>query len=120
MKNRAQRISNKRMATTTVTIQGNLLWLCARDKDAGLWVAQCPALRIMAEAETYAKLQQAIDECIQALFADLVQTNEFDGFLREHNWVLGSPMPPKTSRVRFDVPYEIQRRSAHDLAGACR
>ena len=107
------------MPKTTVQIQGSVFWLAAYDKPAGLWVAECPPLQILAQAETIGQLKERINECIQALFADLLATGEFAGFLREHNWTTSNPLPPRSSRVRFDIPYGIQRRSANDLAAAC-
>jgi hypothetical protein len=50
------------------------------------------------------------------LFSELLETGELAGFLREHGWRLSSPLPASPTRVRFDIPYEIQRRSAHDFA----
>jgi hypothetical protein len=107
------------MPKTTIQIKGNVFWLVAYDKNARLWVAECPPLQIMAEADTLPKLRESINDCIQVLFADLLATGEFEGFLREHNWTTATPLPPRTSRVRFDIPYDIQRRSANDLAAVC-
>jgi predicted RNase H-like HicB family nuclease len=104
------------MGTQVIAIQTNLTWLVAQDKRSHYWVAQCPPLQIVAEGETYAKLTEAIDACQQALFSELLETGELAGFLREHGWRLSSPLPASPTRVRFDIPYEIQRRSAHDFA----
>jgi hypothetical protein len=79
-------------------------------------VAQCPPLQIVAEGETYAKLLDAINDCLQALFSELFQTGEFENFLREHNWQIQSALPVKrNANVCFDIPYEIKRRSTHDF-----
>ena len=103
------------MGIQSVAIKAKLIWLVAQDKRSRYWVAQCPPLQIVAEGETYAKLTEAIDACLQALFCELMETGELQSFLREHNWKLTSPLPTSSSRVRFDIPYEIQRRSAHDF-----
>jgi hypothetical protein len=108
------------MATTTIPIQAKLFWLVAQDARSRFWVAQCPPLQIVAEGETYHKLVEAMNDCIQALFSELVQTGDFENFLREHGWKMTAPLPAKIGpHVRFDVPYEIERRSAHDFAAVC-
>jgi predicted RNase H-like HicB family nuclease len=107
------------MGTVNVMIQANLTWLVAQDKRSHYWVAQCPPLQIVAEGETYAQLTEAIDDCQQALLSELLATGELPNFLREHGWKLKSPLPERSARVRFDIPYELQRRSAHDFAAVC-
>jgi predicted RNase H-like HicB family nuclease len=104
------------MPTTNIPIQAKVFWLVAQDKRSKFWVAQCPPLQIVAEGETFAKLTEAIDVCLQALFSELLETGELESFLREHSWKINVPLPVRSnSRVRFDIPYEIQRRSAHDF-----
>ena len=44
-----------------------------------------------------------IGETIDAMFQDLLKTNELDGFLREHGWA-AHPMK-KIAPVKFDVPF---------------
>ncbi len=108
------------MQTKIVTIKGNLSWVVAQDKSSLFWVAQCPPLKIVAQGETYPQLMEAIADCIQALFSDLLATGELASFLREHQWQALSPLPEKTSsRVRFDIPYDIKQRSAHDFEAVC-
>jgi hypothetical protein len=103
------------MGIQNVMIQADVIWFVAQDKRSHYWVAQCRPLQIVAEGETFARLTEAIDACQQALFSELLDTGELHGFLREHGWKLTSPLPAKSARVRFDIPYEIQRRSTHDF-----
>lgn len=104
----------------TIHIQANLCWLVAHDKRANMWVADCPLLKIVVEGETYSQLLESADACLQALFVDLVSTGEIGRFLHEHNWKVVGALPTKLPpRVRFDIPYEIQRRNAHDFAAVC-
>ena len=104
------------MATITVPIQAKVFWVVAQDKRSHYWVAQCPPLQIVAEGKTFSELTEVIDECLQALFSELVQTGDFESFLREHGWKAMTPLPTNArTSVRFDIPYELQRRSTHDF-----
>lgn len=106
--------------TPVIPIQAKVFWLLTQEKRSRFWVAHCPPLQIVAEGETFGQLVEAINDCLQALFSELVQTGELGNFLREHNWKLNVPLPAKISpRARFDIPYEIQRRSAHNFAAVC-
>ena len=108
------------MPVITVSIEASLEWFVAQDERSGFWVANCPVLKIAAEGKTYSELAEAIDDCLQALFSDLVSARELDQFLREHNWKLQTPLPLKPqARVRFDVPYNLHRKNARDLEAAC-
>jgi predicted RNase H-like HicB family nuclease len=99
----------------SIGINANLFWLVAQDRRSHFWVANCPPLQIVAEGETYSELLEAIDNCLQALVSELMGTGELASFLREHDWQLNTPLPAKRSGVRFDIPYEIQRRHTNDF-----
>ena len=104
------------MPTINVPIKAQLTWVVAQDKRSHFWVGTCPPLQLVAQGQTYTELVEAINECLQALFSELMETGDLEDFLREHNWQPTTALPNKpNSRVRFDIPYEIKRRSTHDF-----
>jgi len=106
------------MPVITVNIEANLFWRVAKDRKAGFWVGECPPLKLAAQGKTFAELLESIDDGLQLFFRDVLQAGELKAFLREHGWKILTPLPTTKSRVRFDVPYEIRQRTAHDLQTA--
>lgn len=89
---------------TVVKVDGTLQWRCFR-ASGGNWVAVCDPLRLTVQAETWANLMEDIGHTVNAMFVDLLRSNELEEFLRDHNWRLVGQMPTQPSRVRFDMPF---------------
>ena len=41
----------------------------------------------------------------------LLKEGDLDDFLRKHNWQTATPVPPRGTKVRFELPWEIEHRS---------
>lgn len=75
------------------------------------------ALELTVESETWAELMEDIGLAINAMFADLLETNDLERFLRQHGWSVIGPIPRDAGEdVRFDVPFIPVRVSASGLA----
>lgn len=100
------------MMLIRVQIHGQLLWRYTRDPRSDRFVAVCDALKITAEAETWSKLVEVVNEEVNALFRDLYEEGQLDRFLRSRGW---SPFPytplpgsMPAEGMRFDVPMDMQ------------
>jgi hypothetical protein len=100
------------MMLIRVQIQGQLVWRMTRDPRSDRFVAVCDPLAITAEAETWSKLTEIIDEEVNALFRDLFEEGELQDFFRERGWrpLADTPLPTSMPKegMRFDVPMDIQ------------
>ncbi len=91
--------------SNVVSIQTRLAWRVFRGP-SWAWVAECPALKLVVQGETWGDMQASADEAVSLLLEDLLESNELDTFLRKHGWgtVLPLPAPNEAGVVRFDVP----------------
>jgi len=104
---------------TRITIDGQLIWKYAQNRESGNWVAVCPELHIAVEGETFRDLMETVNESIDSIFADLLSTGRLDTFLRAHGWAPVSELVPRNSRnPRFDIPLETHRVPVRDLEEA--
>lgn len=85
-------------------IDANLPWQCRQAK-GGNWVAACDPLMLTLQAETWAELMEDIALTLDAMFRDLLSTNELERFLRDHGWSVSGTIPNRQEEVRFDVPF---------------
>lgn len=82
------------------------------------YVATCPALGLVMEDPTFEGLEASIEESVQLLMRDLLESNELESFLRQRGW-RAMPQPPVhdgPNDVQFDVPYELLVRASRDSA----
>ncbi len=105
---------------TIVSIQANLVWHVYQDRASGYFIGVCDPLKITLQGQSLGELTETIDEGINALLHDLIQTNELDLFLRDQGWTLVTPVPKRTENVRFQVPFTIDQRPMHDRQAALR
>src|SRR5690242_1831983 len=98
-----------------VHINANLNWQSVRGK-GGNWVAVCEPLKITLQAETWAELMEDIASSINLLMRDLVESNEFDQFMKDRGWTVSGQIPQglAAQQVRFDVPFFLSMKSPHD------
>jgi len=101
-----------------VTIEGNILWQFAQDPGTGEWVGVCHHLNLNALGETFGDAQACAVDAMQALFEALLQSGEFDAFLRRNGWTVTDGTPAPGQHTRFDVPFNVERISAKELAAA--
>jgi len=98
-----------------VQIEAKLEWR-ATIGPSGAWVGVCEPLHLVVQADSWSELIAAGATTVQALFRDLLEDNELDGFLRAHGWRAADPLPARDGDVEFGYDLDFQRVSASDLA----
>lgn len=93
-----------------VQIQATVAWEVVQDPADGHWFGICRALNLNAIGDTWAEFQECANEAIELLFQSLLKHDELDGFLRKNGWN-ATPVPHPGTRVRFDVPFTIERKT---------
>lgn len=97
---------------TRVRIDANLQWKSTIGK-GGNFVAVCDPLKLTVQAETWAELMEDTAEVLNAIFIDLLSSNELDHFLRDHGWTMMGRVPAHRENIRFDVPFFFVPPVAH-------
>ena len=96
-----------REATTEVVqIRANVEWRWLRGS-GGNYVAVCDPLKITLQAETWTDLIEDMNISLNALVLDLIESNEWEKFMREHGWLIVGQMPARLQNARFEVPFSI-------------
>jgi predicted RNase H-like HicB family nuclease len=90
--------------TPVVRIQGKVECKIIKAK-GGNWVAICDPLKLTLQAETWANLMEDIALTLDAMFKDLLSSNELNKFMREHRWKLIESIPAHQTDIRFDLPF---------------
>jgi len=91
-------------AQILVRINADLQWKATIGK-GGNYVAVCDPLKITLQAETWAELMEDAAEVLDAIFRDLLSSNELERFLQERGWTTMGQVPNRQDNVRFDVPF---------------
>lgn len=89
---------------TLVRINANLQWRYTIGK-GGNYVAVCDPLKLTLQAPTWAELMEDTADVLDAIFTDLLNSQELDRFLRSHGWALAGQIPARPDEVQFDVPF---------------
>lgn len=89
-----------------VRIEGNVPWMW-RKGNGGNYVAVCEPLRITLQARSYSELMEDISNSLDALLKELMESHDFERFMRDQGWTLVAPIPSRPGDVRFDVPFSI-------------
>jgi predicted RNase H-like HicB family nuclease len=71
-----------------ITINAKLLWVIFQDRASRYWIGVCDVLRISVQGKTVAELHENIEDALNSLFKDLLERNELDSFLRQHQLFL--------------------------------
>jgi predicted RNase H-like HicB family nuclease len=104
--------------TTVVVIQGSLPWAVQETREKN-WVAVCQPLGLSVEGADREELMASIDESIQMIFTDLLESGELEDFLRSHGWKLQVPVRELRAmkNPHFEVPMELL---FNDRSGSAR
>lgn len=95
-----------------VQVEADLVWQVVRNQTTGRFIGVCRPLNINAVGDTWGEFQEAANEAIQVLFADLFKEGELEEFLRRHGWRALTPLPARGSASpRFDVPFGLERKA---------
>ena len=106
-----------RMATPaqiSVRIDANLSWRYTIG-NGGNYVAVCDPLKLTLQAKTWAELMEDTSDVLNAIFRDLLSSNELDRFLRDHGWTAIGHIPARPENVQFDVPFFFAPAIANQL-----
>ncbi|MBI2921260.1 MAG: hypothetical protein HYY18_09280 [Planctomycetes bacterium] len=81
-----------------------------QDSKSGWYVGACDPLKLTASGETFSELSADMEGVTQDLLQDLLKSGDLDAFLKMRGWSYGVAVKlTPTSRVRFDVPWEVKR-----------
>ncbi len=61
-----------------------------------------------------------IADSLDALLKDLMESHEFDQFLRDHGWNLIAPISARPQDMRFDVPFSVMPMAVAGTNGSQR
>jgi hypothetical protein len=84
-----------------------VLW---RWKHSDMWIAECPALAQVVQAESWSEMIETIQEVQDSLMRELYKHGELQQFLSSRGWALAGVLPPHPTEQfipRFDVPFEL-------------
>jgi predicted RNase H-like HicB family nuclease len=90
-------------AKIVVSINANLQWRYTIGK-GGNYVAVCDPLKITLQAKNPTELMEDASDVLNAMFHDLLSSNELDRFLRDHGWTAIGQIPARPENVRFVMP----------------
>lgn len=106
------------MKQQVVEIKGNIEWECFRGK-GGNWLGVCHALGLTIQSETWVSLLDDMAQTLNAMFLDLLASQELTKFLRDRGWKSAAPIPLKPVNLWFDVPF-VPKLVARDPQVALR
>lgn len=89
-----------------VRIEANIQWRW-RLASGGNYVAVCDPLKITLQAKTWNELVEDMNIALDALVSDLIESHEWDAFMREHGWKMLGQTPSRPKDVRFEIPFSI-------------
>ena len=105
----------KKPTPFVIQIRATVFWQGFYNQKTRTWIGVCQALNQNAIGDTWGELQACANEAMQLLFADLVRTNEFDSFLREHGWTAQNSLAAASrAPLRFDVPTDWKQQSRYE------
>jgi len=108
-----RRIRMKRIVQ--IQVNGQVQWQVGRSS-AGRWIGVCQPLGLTMEGDSLDDLFNNINESVQLLMEDLVETGEFDSFLRHRGWQAVPNGSQQQGPVEFQVPIDLLVRTSRDSA----
>jgi len=94
-----------------IQVNGQVAWKVARST-AGRWVGVCPELGLAMEGGTLDELYANINDAVQLLMRDLMESGELDAFLQSRGWKKQVIGPQKSGQPEFEVPIELLVRTS--------
>jgi predicted RNase H-like HicB family nuclease len=98
-----------------IELNAQLQWQIGRSA-SDHWIGVCRPLGLTMEGDSLDDLFQNINQSIQLLMVDLLETGELDEFLRSRGWRALPANPHQQGPVEFDVPYNLLVNTARDSA----
>lgn len=108
--------SSAQKTSQLVRIHARVPWITHFNQITGEWLGACIPLNLNAAGETYEEMQSVAYETMSLLFEDLIETGEFDEFLRRNGWTSEST-PRPGMHPRFDVPTEWREEALDRVVG---
>ena len=102
-----------------VRIRATVNWRVT-ETSSNRWIGVCDSLKLTVESMTYLELMEDIGEVLNAVFKDLVETDDFDRFLEDHGWTCSGTSNATSSAsepVYFDIPFVPQLMGSNDSPG---
>lgn len=103
--------------TIRIDVNGQLIWEVGRSASSGHWVGVCRPLGLTMEGTTLDELYSSINDSIQLLMTDLMESGELESFLRHRGWRMGA-QSEQPGKVEFDVPIDLLVHAGRDSARA--
>ena len=97
------------MPTINIQVESSIAWT-AFESVSGYLIAECPALGIVLEGESFEEIHSLAQETLSLLFLDLLKSGELDEFLRQRGWQAKGvpvPAPQKSNELHFAIPPEL-------------
>jgi hypothetical protein len=93
-----------------VQIKANLQWKAFQARGRH-WIGICDALGLTLQADRFSELVEDMDDCLDTMFKDLLDTQELPSFLRKRGWAMMTAIPAnrKPADLRFSVPFAVRR-----------
>ena len=98
-----------------IDVNGQVQWEVAKTA-SGKWLGVCRPLGLTMEGGTLDDLFASINDSVQLLMTELLQSGELDAFLKHRGWRLASQAVRQQTPVEFDVPIELLVRTGRDSA----
>jgi len=89
-----------------IKINANVVWKTCQGP-SGRWVGECQALGLSIEGDTLDEVFGLVDESTGLLFADLIDDNEFDRFLRDKGWTRQDGFDGSDIDAEIDLPFQL-------------
>lgn len=99
-----------------VKVEARQLPWNAERTESGRFVATCPPMKLVTEADSLDELYSIINETMQLMLVDLLRDNELPQFLIEHGWQADVPVAINPADVQFNVPWQLIVQGANDSA----
>ncbi len=101
-----------------IRINANIGWSMKQDEATGHWIGVCPALKLTASGETHGNLIEAINESVNAIFQDLLDSGDLEEFLSLHGWSKQETCREnsESNSVELDVPWKMLESNDLDEA----
>jgi len=94
-----------------IQVNGQIGWRVAKSA-AGRWVGVCPELGLAMEGATLDELFANVNDAVQLLMKDLMESGELDAFLQSRGWNKEVSGPQQQAgQLEFEVPIELLVRS---------